>query len=406
MVGLFLIAAGAWAASKVPAARAVRRDANLARSLIAAGKFNEARAPLERWHKARPDAGEPYFLLARGALHFQMYDQAFPLLARAEAAGYPWEPIALERARALMQLGRHHEAAPILTQLVFSPSARRDAAADEALAKCDLELFQFGAAAAAIERWVRDAPRDPKPYLWKAEVDRRTDAGLRALTDDYEQALARDPGCAEALLNLGEMYSSAHRLDAAEARYSAYLTRFPGHAAAHLGLGKVLAERGNVPAAIDHLDRAATLDPRDFRPLLERARLDLQSGHLDRALSALDRALAIDPEELELHYVKSLVLARLGRKDEAVREQAVIDRIRRERSELSKLLEALKAAPQDVTCQYNAARWLFEHGHPEEGLRWAEKILREYPSHPETNRLLDQYNRKRGTSPSTETHQE
>jgi tetratricopeptide (TPR) repeat protein len=395
----------AWAAWKLPEARAVRRDAELARRLIAAGKFDEARAPLQRWHKARPDAGEPYFLLARGAIHFQAFDQAFPLLARAEAAGYPWEPIALERARVLMRLGRHHEAAPILNQLVFSPGAKPDAAADEALAQCDLETFQFAAAAAVIERWVRDASRDAKPYLWKAEVDRRTDAGLSNITEAYEKALARDPGCADALFNLGEMYLQAHRLDEAEARYSAYLAGFPDSPAAHLGLGKTLAERGNAAGAVEHLDRAAALDARDARPLLERARLEARSGNLDRALSFLDRALEIDRSELEPHYQRSLVLARLGRKEEALAEQEAIARLRREQSELSTLLEALKASPRDVTLQYNAARWLFDHGHPEEGLRWAEKILREYPSHPETTRLLDDYYRKRGTLPSPSPHQ-
>jgi tetratricopeptide (TPR) repeat protein len=406
--GLFLIAAVAWAAWKVPEVRAVRRDADSARRLVAAGKFDEARAPLLRWLKARPDAGEAYFLLARSAIHFGVFDQAFPLLARAEAAGYPWEPIALERARALMRLGRHHEAAPILNQLVFSPAAKPDAAADEAFAQCALESFQFPTAAAAIERWMRDAPRDARPYLWKADVDRRTDAGLSAITEDYEQALARDPGCAPALLNLGEMYLQAHRLDEALARYSAYLARFPDDPAAHLGLGKTLAERGNAAAAVEHLDRAAELDPRDARPLLERARLDIQSGNLERALSFLDRALELDQGELklQLHYLRSLVLARLGRKTAARSEQEVIDGLRREQSELSKLLKALKASPRDVTLQYNAARWLFDHGHPEEGLRWAEKILREFPSHAETSRLIDDYYRKRDKSPSTLAPQE
>src|SRR5205085_12232328 len=135
-----------------------------------------------------------------------------------------------------------------------------------------------GAAAATIDRWSRDAPRDPKPYLWKAQVDRRTEAAATVLTEDYEKAIQLDPACAEALLNLGEMYLLAHRLDDAQARYSAYLARFPDDPAAHLGLGKTLAERGELEAAIGHLDRAAALAPRDTGPLLERARIDLRLG--------------------------------------------------------------------------------------------------------------------------------
>src|SRR5262249_7849800 len=126
------------------------------------------------------------------------------------------------------------------------------------------------------------------------------------------------------------------------------------------------------------------------------ARIGFRSGQLDSALSLLDRALEINAEEDELHYLRGLVLWRLQRKDEALVEQKVAARLRQDKSELSQLLGALYATPLDLTLQYNASRWLFEHGHPEEGLRWAEKILREQPSHPETNRLVAAYYEKRG----------
>jgi tetratricopeptide (TPR) repeat protein len=403
VLGLLLVVAGVLAVVKLPAALALRKDIRAARRLTAEGKFAEARGPLERWHKAQPDSGEAFFLFARGTLHFQMFDQGLKLLARAEALGYPYEPIALERASALMRVGRHDEAAPILSRLVFSPASRPDPAADKALAKCYLETFQLGAATAVIERWIHDAPRDPTPYLWKARVDRQTSADMATLTADYEKALVVDPRCAEALLNLGEMYLSAHRLGDAEARYTAYLAQFPNDAHAHLGLGKTLAERGDLAAATAHLDRASALDPRDSAPLLEKARIEFRAGRLEGAVGLVDRALGLEAkagaresDAIELHYLRGLVLARLGRKEEAAAEQKLIAGLRRDQQELSRLLEALQIAPGDVAHQYNAARWLIEHGHTDEGLRWAEKILREQPFHPETNRLLADYHEKRG----------
>jgi tetratricopeptide (TPR) repeat protein len=393
---VLVLVAGAWTAGQVQALIAVRTDARDARRLIAEGKFAEARGPLERWLKARPDSGEAVFLLARGALHFQLFDQGLQFLARAETLGYPGGPIARERGRALLRIGRYDEAAAILNRLVFAPGAPPDPQADEALAQCYLETFQLGAATSVITRWIRDAPRDPKPYLWKAQVDRRTEADPAVLTEDYQNALKRDPGCAEALLNLGEMDLAAHRLQDAEARYSAYLARFPDDSAAHLGLGKTLAELGDDQAAAGHLDRAAALAPRDPGPLRERARIDLRGGKLAAALAGLDRALALDAEDLEVHYLRGLVLARLGRKEEARSEQEAAARLRRDRDELAALLAALNAAPRDLTHQYNAARWLFAHGHPEEALRWTEKILRVQPSHPETNHLVADYYEKQG----------
>jgi tetratricopeptide (TPR) repeat protein len=396
LVGVLLLVPAVWAARKVRDWIAVRTDARAARRLIDEGKFEEARVPLERWLRARPDSGEAVFLLAKGALHFQLFDQGFQFLRRAETLGYPREPVARARALALLRMGRHDAAAPILNGLVFATGGKPDPEADEALAKCYLETFQLSAAGAVIERWIRDAPRDAKPYLWRAQIDRRINADPDVLTEDYEKAIRLDPGCPEALLNLGEMYLLAHRLDDARARFGAYLDRFPDDPAAHLGLGKTLAELGEHQAAVRHIDRAAELAPHDARPLLERSRIDLATGKLDSALSWLDTALAIDAEELELHYLRGLVLARLGRKDEARSEQEVTARLRRDKEELTKLLEALNASPRDVTLQYNASRWLFEHGHPEEGMRWAEKILRAQPSHPETNRLVADYYEMKG----------
>jgi tetratricopeptide (TPR) repeat protein len=403
VAGVFLVVASVLVAGKLAAALALRKDIAAARRLMAEGKVTEARDPLERWLKARPDSGEAFFLLARAALHFQAFDQGLQLLARAEALGYPPAPIVLERARALVRQGRHHEAISVLNPLVLAPAARPDPAADQVLAQCYLETFQLGAAAKVIERWIRDAPRDPKPFLWKAQLDRRTDAGLHILTDDYEKALAVDPRCSEALLSLGEMYLRAHRIGDAKARYSAYLARFPNAPAAHVGMGKTLAEQGDLAAAIEHLDRAAALDPHSADPLLEKARIDFRTGRLESALSLLDRALALEKKEvaledgeIELHYLRGLVLARLNRKDEAVAEKEVMARLLRDQQELAKLLEALQVAPDNTAHQYNAARWLFEHDHPQEGMRWAEKILREHPSHAETNQLLADYYRKRG----------
>ena len=54
------------------------------------------------------------------------------------------------------------------------------------------------------------------------------------------------------------------------------------------------------------------------------------------------------------------------------------------------------ALPTISNCNSMPRRWLFDHGHPEEGLRWTEKILRESPQHPETNRLLADYYEKKG----------
>ena len=77
----------------------------------------------------------------------------------------------------------------------------------------------------------------------------------------------------------------------------------------------------------------------------------------------------LDAGEPEVHYQRSLALTRLGRRGEARAEQDTSARLRSEREHIQKLLTEMLVAPGDLEHQFDTARWLFEHGHPEEGLR-------------------------------------
>ena len=60
-------------------------------------------------------------------------------------------------------------------------------------------------AAESIGRWIRDAPRDPTPYLWKAQLDQRISAGPETLVEDFQQVLRLDSDNVEAHRGLGEL---------------------------------------------------------------------------------------------------------------------------------------------------------------------------------------------------------
>jgi tetratricopeptide (TPR) repeat protein len=130
---------------------------------------------------------------------------------------------------------------------------------------------------------------------------------------------------------------------------------------------------------------------------MERGKLEVGRGRLESGLTFFDQAMSIDAGEPEVHYQRSLVLTRLGRTALAKAEQDTCARLRDEREHIQRLLNEMLIAPGDLDHQYDAARWLFEHGHPEEGLRWTEKILRDQPRHTKTNRLLADYYEKKGS---------
>ncbi|WP_210420195.1 tetratricopeptide repeat protein [Aquisphaera giovannonii] len=372
----------------------VRAEAEAARRYMAEQDYEQALPHLQRWVQARPASGEAMFLVAKGMFATGTMDQGFAALERARALGYPGREIDRQRGLALSGAGKHREAEPLLRR-ALEQSTAPDPAVEEALARTLLETFRLREAREVIERWIRDAPDDARTYLWKAIVDRKTDTENDVLIEDYTQALKRDPGNIEARRELGGLYLQLHRLDDAAKEYESLLARSPGSHDALLGLAQVAMERGDEEQAVGRFRQAIEAGPRDVRPLLELAKYELRLGRVEAAMSDLDRALKVDGSEPDVHYLRSLAFTRLGMKEEAKAEREATDRLRAEGEVLKKLQMQLLNSPGDVEAQVAAARWMFEHGHPDEGVRWGEKILREHPGHTQANLLLaDHYARE------------
>lgn len=102
----------------------------------------------------------------------------------------------------------------------------------------------------------------------------------------YMQAIAADPGLADAHLNLGRLYHEAGELGKAEASYQRAAQCDPEDATAHFNLAVLLEDRG--------------------RP--------------DEAIQAYTQAIARDPDGgADAHYNLGLLLEARGRRDDAMR---------------------------------------------------------------------------------------
>ncbi|APW61475.1 tetratricopeptide repeat protein [Paludisphaera borealis] len=399
LAGAFVLVALGGLGFKLWEARAIHAAARDAKRLIEAGAFQEAGASLDRWLAARPDDAEARFFAARRAIGLQRFDDGLRGLQSARKLGYPAAAVDREQGLVLARAGRLADAEPILQKLFRQAGAtgQRDAEVDEALARCYIETFQLRAAEAVVKQWIVDAPDDARAYYWKADIDRRkTDTTQDVLIAGYEQVVRLDPRHEKGRLALAELYLQTHRYDDAASQYEVVRASRPDDVEALLGLGRVAVERGEDDEAARCFDRAADVAPNDFRPLSERGKLEMKRGRFRPALGFFDRAVALDADEPEVHYQRSLVLTWLGRADEAKKETEETTRLQKQKAEIDAILDDLRKSPKDASIQYAAARWLIEHGHPEEGLRWAEKNVREHPTHAKTHHLLADYYQRRG----------
>ena len=280
---------------------------------------------------------------------------------------------------------------------LLTASAAPDPEADEALARIFLESYRLEPAARVIERWIRDAPRDGKPYLWLTEVDRRLRGDHpEVMEEHYRTALKLDQGLDKARLGLADMLLEQRRLDEAAREYAAYVGRKPDDAIGHLGLGRVALGRGDVEDAARHLDRALALSPGDPVALKERALVDTRLGDDEAAVRRLSEAIRADALDDGSLYNRAIALRRLGRDAEAEADSRKLERLREDQAEVLKIREKLMADPKNNEVRSVLARWMFEHGRDEEGLRWVRQILAVDPRHRETNQLLVDYYERKG----------
>jgi tetratricopeptide (TPR) repeat protein len=366
---------------------AIRLDAQAVRRAVDDGRYSEASGPLRRWLEARPDDAEAHYLKARVMLGLDHPEETLVELERARSLKYRVTSIEGLRGIVLARTGQYAEAEPLL--LRFSEeSPKIDPEAEEALTRTYLATFRFTPALAAIDRWIRAAPGDPRPYLWRTEVHTRTDADWSVLASDFREALRRDPESSKARFGLAEALHRGGQYDEAAEEYNTLLASHPDDPDVYVGAARNEMDSGNEQAAIRHLDRALKLAPDHAVALNERAGIALSHGDAAAALHLLDRAIRVEPHDPVTRHRRTVALTRLGRHDEVQLERDATRRAREDQERIIELRRRLVQSPHDTQTQIDASRWMIDHGHMEEGIRWAEKVIREHPNHPGASRLL------------------
>jgi len=370
-------------------------EAQLVRRALAAGRLDEASQALERWLRSSPDSAEAHYSKARIAWIQNDFPTVDRELARAQMLGYARQPVARLRGLLLARGNRSSEAEPLLRQ-ALDGSRTLDPEVADALVRLYLGTFRLFEAAAVLDRWMREAPDDARPYLLQTEIDTRHGLNPELIIARYRAALERDPSLDRARLGLAhQLRRTFHHAEAAS-EYAAYVSRQPGDPLGYVGAGQNALEMGDEAEATRLLDRAVSLAPHDPAVLGGRATLELHQGHPEAALRYLDEALKFDRFDYRNRYQHMLILARLGRKGEAIAERAAVERFADERRHFGQLSLDLMHDPLNPQLRIEAARWLMAHGHEDEAVEWANLVLRSDPSHPAMNRLLADYYRNKG----------
>lgn len=159
-------------------------------------------------------------------------------------------------------------------------------------------------------------PDDPMLIDWKslrqrieralpgirARADEHVEAGnerfrrgdVEGALEEYEAALAIEPGCARAHFNIGVVMQDLKRPDDAIRHYAAAAEADPSSSKALVNWGNVLKDRGSFEAAYDLYRRALATDPNDAKALVNCGTVRIGIGDLEGAAELYRKALEIE----------------------------------------------------------------------------------------------------------------
>lgn len=238
---------------------------------------------LEEASHARPDLR---------AAHEAAVEQLIALERHAEA-----------RARVLKAIARFPLVPDLLLLLARVERLGRDDAAE----------------AAALRRCLEAEPHHPEAVRALASNLARSGDAAQAIAL-LRAAIARAPLDAQHHVALAGLQQGSGLLDDALTTLRCALTRMPEQEHAWELLVDLAIAQGNPQAAVAVGEAVVSARPRAPAARVGLARLYASlPGHADLALAEFDRAITCAPRWLDAHDGKALLLARLGRMDEALR---------------------------------------------------------------------------------------
>jgi tetratricopeptide (TPR) repeat protein len=224
----------------------------------------------------------------------------------------------------LYRLGRPDAAIPYLERVVqANPNANVDA--QTILGLCFIRLDDFDNARSTYATLFGQPPDSAAAFLLLATILRQMDLPAPAEVQ-VKKALDIAPNLPMAHFMLGEFaaqksdYGQAARQFEDERRFN------PDFAPAYASLGDAYMHLGKLPEAQMALTKAITLNANLTSAFAKLGAVLLRRQDIQTAIMYLEHAEKLDPGDFETHVVLAQAYKRVGREDDARRENAIADK--------------------------------------------------------------------------------
>ena len=182
----------------------------------------------------------------------------------------------------------------------------------------------------ALQEATRIAPRhfDAQFSLGRQLFGMGDDSGAAKA---FQIAKTLQPNNPQVLFFLATAWERSGEIQQALATYRELTALKPETYEGHLGLGALLLKRSEIDEARRELERALEINPNLYEAQVALGRALVISGRPGDAIPHLQKAAELAPNNPEPHYQLSLAYRKLGRKQDAADEAAIVKRIHESR---------------------------------------------------------------------------
>ena len=190
------------------------------------------------------------------------------------------------------------------------------------------------------------------------------------------------------LVYSGRAYAELGKVDSARQAYEQALALDDSLAEAYIRLAVLYEESGKVEQALFNAQRALALRPEDpdYRYIVGNALL--QNEKLLEAEAQLRRTIEQQPLHAEAHYSLGVVLARLGKQDEAERYLAKVDSLQQIDQAIDAFERRTRRNPNDPAAWVTYGYALSRAGRDAEAIRAFQIALYQGPATPDVHFML------------------
>jgi tetratricopeptide (TPR) repeat protein len=386
---LGLIGVGLWVGGRAALAEYYLRQGEQA---LHRQRYPEAREALGQALRLRPGSAKLHLLAARAARLTGDFQSAREHLAQCPPSMQAnSEDLRLEEYMLRAQMGELDETLYVLLAYVEEERPQTPLVL-EALARAATTAYRSGLAWQCLERWLRLQPDSSEAHfrrgLWYA-----LHQDTKAAADDYGKALEIDPERTDIRLALAENLRENAKFDKAAEQYRSVLRQEAGQVAARTGLARCCLELGRLSEARSLLDGLSEQEQESAEALWVRAWLALNDGRLPEAEHLLRGAVGREPGNREARYQLALCLRRLGKVEEARRQEEGIKQLDEDTKHLLAITNTeMNAAPRNPALPCELGEIYLRLGVTGRGLYWLHHALELAPDfRPAHERLLRYY---------------